>query len=324
MRKRVGIPRALLYYKYYRFWKTFLEGLGYEVVASGRTNQKILRNGIKHTVDESCLPVKVFCGHVLDLIERGVDYLFIPRIESVEKGNFVCTKFLGLPDIVRNSLPLTSGMSKAILSPNIDFNRRSLYRSMFSAGWGLIKNPIRIHIAYRRAKKKQRDFEEGLRLTGSPRRVIELIETGRNKKAESKGDLNIALMGHPYNVYDDFINLGIVKKLETMNVNVLTQEMVSCQESRKKSSRASSDLYWTYGRETLGASLIFLKRAVDGIIFVISFPCGPDSLTIDYAIREINGQVPILSLVLDEHQAEAGIMTRLESFIDLVRMRKRT
>ncbi len=361
MAKRIGIPRALLYYKYYPFWKTFLEGLGCEVVTSGQTNQKILQSGIRHSIDESCLPVKVFCGHVLDLIEKGVDYLFIPRIESVEKRYFVCTKFLGLPDIVRNCVPLTSLMSRAILSPNIDFNRRFLYQSMFSVGWKLTKNPFKIHTAFWQAKKKQRNFEEMLKFTTSPQEVIELIETGpvtnlpknaiakkiricngagQIKRVKSKWDLNpalstpsvarsrkggvnIALIAHSYNVYDSFINLGIIKELQRLGVNVITQEMVSCQESYEAASGALGDLYWTYGKDILEASLYFSKKRVDGIIFIISFPCGPDSLTIDYTIRQVKDRVPILSIVIDEHQDSGMIITRLESFIDLVRMRSR-
>ncbi len=337
MRKKIGIPRALLYYKYYPLWKSFFEGLGYEVVTSGQTNQKILQSGIRRAIDESCLPVKVFLGHILDLIERGVNYLFIPRIESVERRHFVCSKFLGLPDIVRNcikELPLT-------LEVNIDFNRRFLYQSMFSLGWKLSKNPIKIHASYWWANKKQRVFEKMVKLTRTPQEIIGLIETGKIKRLKSNKDLNpvrnkanaaeckisngvnIALIGHPYNVYDEFINLGIIKKLQHLGVNVLTQEMVPRQESHEAASGASGDLYWTYGKEILGATLYFTKKGIDGIIFIISFPCGPDSLTVDYAIRQVKDRVPILSLVIDEHQASGMIITRLESFIDLVKMRKR-
>lgn len=319
MKKRIGIPRALLYYKYYPFWKRFLEKLGCEVITSGQTTQKILQSGIKYTVDESCLPVKVFCGHILDLIEKGVDYLFIPRIESVEKRHFVCTKFLGLPDIVRNCIEEVP----PILSPDIDFNRRFLYLSMFSAGWELTKNPIKIHTAYWQAREKQQNFEGMLKLSKTPQDVIELIETGRIKKIESKMGLNIALIGHSYNIYDDFLNLGIIKKLQGLGVNVATQEMVPQKASLGIASKVSGDLYWTYGKEILGASLYFVEKGVDGIIFIISFPCGPDSLIVEYTIRQIKGQVPILSLVIDEHQAETGIITRLESFIDLIKMRKK-
>lgn len=319
--KKVGIPRALLYYKYYPFWKTFLEELGCEIVTSGKTTKKILQDGAKYTIDETCLSVKVFCGHVLDLMGKGVDYLFIPRIQSVEKKCFVCTKFLGLYDIVRNCIPhLSDG---TILSPNIDFARRTLYQSMFSAGWVLEKNPLRVHTAYVRARKKQQSFEKKANLSKTPQEIIQLMETGRATETERKGSLNIALIGHPYNIYDDFVNMKTIEKLESMGVNVLTHEMVPKKESHRIACEVSDDIYWSYQKEMLGASFYFSRRGVDGIIFIVSFPCGPDSLVVEYASMHLKGKVPILSLVLDEHQGEAGITTRLESFTDLIRIKKK-
>lgn len=319
--KKVGIPRALLYYKYYPFWKTFLEELGCEAVTSGKTTKKTLQDGAKCTIDETCLSVKVFCGHVLDLMEKGVDYLFIPRIQSVEKKCFVCTKFLGLYDIVRNCIPhLSDG---AILTPNIDFARRTLYQSMFTVGWRLKRNPLRVHTAYLRAKKKQQSFEKRVSLSKTPQGVIQLMETDRFAETERKGSLNIALIGHPYNVYDDFVNMKTIGKLEAMGVNVLTHEMVAKEESHRIAHQVSNDIYWSYQKEMLGASFYFSRRGIDGIIFIVSFPCGPDSLVVEYANMHLKGKVPILSLVLDEHQGEAGIATRLESFTDLIRIKKK-
>jgi len=319
--KKVGIPRALLYYKYYPFWKTFLEELGCEVVTSGETTKKTLQDGTKYAVDETCLSVKVFCGHVLDLMRKGVDCLFIPRIQSVEKNCFVCTKFLGLYDIVRNCIPhLSDG---AILSPNIDFNKRTLYQSMFSAGWRLNKNPIRIHTDYLRASRRQQSFEKKLNLSKTPRDVIQLMETDQFTETERKENLNIALIGHPYNVYDGFVNMETIEKLEGMGVNVLTHEMVPKKESHRIARQISDDIYWSYQKEMLGASFYFSRKGVDGIIFIVSFPCGPDSLIIEYASMHLKGKVPILLLVLDEHQGEAGITTRLESFTDLIRRKKK-
>jgi len=62
---RVGIPRALLYYQYYPMWKTFFEALGAEVIVSPATTQTMLANGSSRVVADTCLPVKVFLGHVL-------------------------------------------------------------------------------------------------------------------------------------------------------------------------------------------------------------------------------------------------------------------
>jgi len=314
---KIGIPRALLYYKYYPFWKTFLEKLGLKVIISKETDKEILTEGVKVAIDETCLSVKVFLGHVINLINK-VDLLFIPRMESVEKNHFVCSKFLGLPDIVRNSIENVP----PILSPDIDFNKRSLYQSMFSFGWELCHNPFKIHWVYRCAKKEQQNFEKVMQKENrTPIEAIELMENGRVKQERKKGDLKIALMGHPYNIYDNFINMDIIRKLEEMGAAVVTPEMLSHDKILKEAEKLSDELYWTYEKEIVGASLSLVKQ-VDGIIFIISFPCGPNSLTIEHVIRQIKNRIPTMTLVADEHQSQAGVITRLEAFLDLVKSKK--
>ena len=82
--KRVGIPHGLFYYYYYPLWKTFFTDLGAHVISSSESNRLTLDQGIKLAVDETCLPIKVYFGHVQELCEEYLDYLFIPRLVSVE------------------------------------------------------------------------------------------------------------------------------------------------------------------------------------------------------------------------------------------------
>lgn len=74
----IGIPRAMLYYRYKTLWETFFRQLGCDVIISGQTNKKILNDGIKYSIDESCLPSKIFMGHVYSLIGK-CDYILVPR-----------------------------------------------------------------------------------------------------------------------------------------------------------------------------------------------------------------------------------------------------
>ncbi|MBA7630364.1 hypothetical protein ES703_37886 [subsurface metagenome] len=80
---RVGIPRALLYYRFYPLWKTFFTELGAEVIVSEPTTQEIFRKGLKKFIGDTCLPMKLVFGHVITLADK-VDYLFIPRLVSIE------------------------------------------------------------------------------------------------------------------------------------------------------------------------------------------------------------------------------------------------
>lgn len=86
MTYKVGIPRALFYYKFYPFWTTFFNELGVETVVSEKTTKKILDDGVKSCVDEACLAIKVFYGHVLNLKDR-VDYLGSQDSQVYQKEN---------------------------------------------------------------------------------------------------------------------------------------------------------------------------------------------------------------------------------------------
>lgn len=81
---RIGIPSALFYYVYYPIWKTYFEELGLQVVTSGKTTRQLLDNGVREALADACVPVKVYFGHAMALIDR-VDYLFIPRIVCLNK-----------------------------------------------------------------------------------------------------------------------------------------------------------------------------------------------------------------------------------------------
>ncbi|HCJ09709.1 MAG TPA: hypothetical protein DHW14_00885, partial [Clostridiales bacterium] len=99
----VGLPRALLYYELYPFWRSFFEELGFRLVDSGPTSREVLEAGVREAVDEACLPVKAFYGHVISLRDR-VDAVFLPRLVSLERGTYTCPKLLGLPDMVRHNI----------------------------------------------------------------------------------------------------------------------------------------------------------------------------------------------------------------------------
>ena len=93
----------MLYYEYFPIWKDFFEGIGFEVISSNRTNKEIMDRGILYSVDEACLPVKIIHGHV-DFLKDKVDFLFIPKIMSIYKREYCCTKIIGLAEMIRNSL----------------------------------------------------------------------------------------------------------------------------------------------------------------------------------------------------------------------------
>jgi predicted nucleotide-binding protein (sugar kinase/HSP70/actin superfamily) len=101
---KIGIPRGLFYYYYYPLVKTFFTDLGAEIVLSSRTTRLTVDSGIEAAVDETCFPIKVYFGHVRELCQQDIDYLFVPRIVSIESKSYICPKFMGIPDMVKACL----------------------------------------------------------------------------------------------------------------------------------------------------------------------------------------------------------------------------
>ena len=111
---KVGIPRAFLYYRYYILWKNFFEMIGCNIVLSPNTDSDIVKVGNSLSVDESCLPSKIYLGHISYLSDK-CDYILVPRIYSYGRKKRVCVKFNGIYDVVNN---LFSNIK--ILDYNID------------------------------------------------------------------------------------------------------------------------------------------------------------------------------------------------------------
>jgi predicted nucleotide-binding protein (sugar kinase/HSP70/actin superfamily) len=308
---KIGIPRALMYYQYYPLWKTFFEALGGEVVLSPKTNKEILNKGSLCCVAEACLPVKVFHGHAASLIGK-VDFIFIPRLLSVKKKEYICPKIGGLPDMVRYSV---DNLPRIIdTEVNLRKGYRSLKKSFLDAGSYLTPDKKKILSAGKKALASLKEY------------ATETEEEKKPKISEGKSRaVNIALIGHAYNLYDKYVNLEIIKKLADMDVSVYLPETLTEEDIEGEADTLDKRIFWTTGRKMMGSALMYSdKKAVDGLIYLMSFGCGVDSFIADLIEKKMRAKsVPFFSLSLDEQTGEAGLLTRLEAFTDMLKRRKR-
>jgi len=318
MKPVVGIPRALLYYQYYPLWRAFLEGLGAEVVVSPPTGRQILRQGLSALGSDVCLPVKVAAGHLLALAGR-VDFVFLPRLVSAARREYACPKLMGLPEVMRHSLDLPP-----LLAPDIDRYRRDhwpLYRVAVSLGRRFNRSLPAVLAAYRRAVNCHQRYRRLLEDGHDPDRAAEAALTGRSLPPVAPMRGAVALLGHPYTVYDREINLNLAGRLARAGLSVRTAEQVPEAVARQAAASLPKHLFWTAGQQVVGAAFHYLaEKGVAGIISVMSFGCGPDSMTGELVARRARqlGRIPHLSLTLDEHGEESGVLTRLEAFLDMV------
>ena len=317
----MGIPRALLYYYYYPMWRVFFEELGAKVLLSSPSTKGMLSAGLKHAVDDICLPVKLSFGHVLDLSGR-VDYIFLPRLISVEKREYICPKFLGLPDMVRR-IPGIPPLIDVDIS--LYKNKKGLYKAVKKVGALFNANSLAIWRAYRRSLSALKSYFRLLELGLIPAEAMAVMENRVKESPYISGDsLKVGLIGHPYNIYDGYVSMDAIKKLRRMGAAVLTAENVSEKTVNRHASMLPKKLFWTLGRRMIGAANHYMERPdISGLVYVAAFGCGPDSMTGELIEREARARrIPFLSLNIDEHTGEAGVVTRLEAFLDMVRWRR--
>jgi len=324
---KVGIPRALLFYFYYPLWRAFFTELDVQVVVSPETNKRILDAGLRTALGEACLPVKLFFGHVLELSDK-VDYLFVPRLISVEHKEYICPKFMGLSDMLRARL--------ANLPPIIDIaldvsGRRGLDWPHFFEKVGSIFTRDRhlIKRAYCSALEADKNFRRLLNSGLLPPEAMDAadgISEAAATSVASPGFLKIGLLGHPYNLYDSYISMNLIGKMRQMGASVVTAASVPDDLIDSQTKRLPKRLFWTLGKQMIGTAFTFFENEhLDGVIYLTSFGCGPESLVGELVERwaKHRANLPFMMLTIDEHTGEAGMVTRLEAFTEMIKRRKK-
>lgn len=320
---KIGIPRGLWFYDYYPLWKAFYEYLGAKVILSKPTNKQILDQGVKNTVDEACLPVKIFNGHVIDLKNKKVDYIFIPKMMSVYEKEYICPKFCGLPEMVLHSI---KGLPP-LIDVEINFNksRKNLIDTVYKFGYYITWDRKKIRKAYNQALKSYKNYKNTIKKGNLPVDG-DFIKANNDSVSFVENRKRIAVVGHTYNMYDSYSSMNLLNKLKENRVDIVVPGMIGFEHINKYANTLDKKMFWSFGRKLLGTSMYLAEsKDVDGVIYVSSFGCGIDSI-IQYLFEiksRKEGKIPFLLLTIDEHTGEAGINTRIEAFLDMIEWRKR-
>ncbi len=310
----IGIPRALMvFYQQFPFWRTFFEELGFSVVLSRETDKKLVTKSLETVTTETCLPVELMHGHVVDLIEQKVDYVFLPFIVNAKAkpGNptsntncpWVQSHAFMVKAALRSSVP-----EKMILTPVLHFRhfKTALPKELggfFHERFGL---PVhRVHKAILKADQVQMAFES------------RLVDFGKQVLNDIPKDCRpVVILGRPYNTTDPFLNLGLVEKLIGHGFMPIPIDMLELPINDVFGDYRS--MYWPNGQKILAATRLVAKDKRLHAIYMSNFRCGPDSFLTHYVDEEMKGK-PSLHLEIDEHSADAGMITRIEAFMESLR-----
>jgi len=329
---RVGVPRSLSFYYLFPFIRSFLNELGVLWLESPRTSEHDLTYLDLCPTDEPCVSVKVAFAHAKNLLDRGADILLVPTVVSLSNTAYCCPKMIGLPSMLKAGLGLDDSR---LLSPTIDFkdNPDKWRLSWIEAAHRLgVDDPELANRALDKGLEAWRKTERYLASSKTP--VIEVIEGSVNPCGLDLGEFARAkehpdghrdhwttgVMGHAYILHDVF-GKKVMKVLSGYG-SVITPEEVPVEDANEALKEIpDGDKAWTIEARILGAALHLLKqRKVERMVFVTAFSCGPASIIENYIVKEAENQgIPLLNLAVDEHFGDAGLITRLEAFMDSVR-----
>ena len=327
-KKQIGIARALSYYNYFPYYWGFFTHLGIEIILSNPTTKKTLSEGSSLVVTETCLPVKIFVGHIVELVNKGVKKIFVPSIQSIAPKIYNCSKIRGLPDLIRN---VVRGNFE-IIEATLDKSEKNLglYEFLKQAvkPFGITNEKL-IKDASRAGFVVQNNFrvmmQQGLNFEDALKNAMEGKVVISPKQEDAQGIIHVALVAHGYNIYDKKACMDIFKKLKKMGVVVHSAYQLTDGQLQSGICALDTTPYWANQMEVTGCAGHYLKNnKIDGIITITAFGCGPDSLMIEDIKRKAkNFSKPLLNLSIDEHTGEAGFVTRLEAFCDMLFRNKR-
>ncbi|MCJ7779052.1 MAG: acyl-CoA dehydratase activase-related protein, partial [Sedimentisphaerales bacterium] len=311
---RVGFPMALQNWQLLPLFARFFKALGFEVVVSGQTDKRIIRMGVESVTAQPCFPIKVAYGHIAELIEKKVDYIFLPSIVSMtasypqNKSNQLCPYVQSLVYQAQSAFNSKLGGTKILTAPiRLGEGQRLLRKSFITLGEKLGISASAVRKAIKEGFSAQACFERAV--TNKGKEILDQI--GPEQRL-------FVLVSRSYNGCDEGLNLQLSKKLDELGVKTIPMDMLALVQANLSDESLHSLVYWTSGQGILRAAEIIKRDPRLFAIYLSNFSCGPDSFLLTF-FKDIMAQKPCLLLELDEHSADAGVITRLEAFLDSLR-----
>jgi predicted CoA-substrate-specific enzyme activase len=306
-KKTVGIPRGLFTYGMYSMFYTFFKILGFNVILSDNTSEKTIQMAQQYSLDETCYPLKLMNGHVAELVEKEVDYIFFPDLYSVDHPGSESRQNMGCPymqlafKMIRKSMNLDE-KNIPLLSPTIafSFGKKFMSDSFMTLGRQLGRSDDEINKALHEGMKAFVDFEE--RLEAESERVMKEVE-GEEKV--------FVIVSKLYGAVDPVLNMGIPDRIEKMGYKVLPFYNLPETELGEK----YTNMFWPFGQHIIEPAKWIANTENMYAILLTHHGCGPDSVLSHYFKTEM-GEKPYLHIEVDEHSSKVGVITRIEAFVN--------
>jgi len=331
--------------------------LDVEAVPPPPISTKTVRLGVQYGPEFACLPLKITIGNFIEAMENGADTLIMAggtgpcRFGYYAEVQKKILKDLGHKfEMIIVEPPLSSirdfvGQFKFMAPHKSTWELWEIIRACYYKGKTLdeVQKKVLEVRAYEKNigetskayKKCQRLFENAFtssQIDSAKKDSFTLLD--QVAKDETRSPLKVGIVGEFYVVLEPFINFDIEEFLGTRGIYVhrsvyLTDWIgpsgenpvlgLSDKEVAKAAQPYLSHFVGGEGQATVGHIVKFVEEGFDGVIHLFPFTCMPETIakSIFPKITKDLG-IPILSLVIDEQTGKAGVVTRLEAFIDLL------
>ncbi|HPL54310.1 MAG TPA: acyl-CoA dehydratase activase-related protein [Bacillota bacterium] len=305
----VGIPRVLNLYEDYPFWFTLFTEMGFRVELSDRSSNKLYEKGIETIPSESvCYPGKLVHGHIMNLIEKGIKFIFYPSITHEQQeqkdadNHYNCPIVVSYPEVIKNNIDVLREKDILLLKPFLPFDDEDRLIDRLYVELKVFRiSKMEIREAVDEAYRELAAFKKDMQKAGE--NTLKFIR--------ENGFKGIVLAGRPYHI-DPQINHGIPEMINSLGMAVLTEDSVSHLGHVERPLRVVDQ--WAYHSRLYAAASFAAKRKDLELVQLNSFGCGLDAVTTDQVQEILNGNSRIYTtLKIDEGNNLGAARIRLRS-----------
>ncbi|WP_461206506.1 acyl-CoA dehydratase activase-related protein [Clostridium sp. DL1XJH146] len=319
-RGSVGIPRVLNMYENYPYWHRFFTELGFSVKLSSRSSKAIYELGMETIPSESaCYPAKIAHGHIMDLINKGINFIFYPCVVVDEKeqegadNKYSCPIVTSYPEVIKNNMDVLKEKNIKFLNPFIPMDsEKRLAKRLYQELKVLGISKKEIFDAAKLAWDERDNFKIDMRNKGE-----EVL-----KYLEDAGKKGIVLAGRPYHV-DTEINHGIADLITEFDMAVLTEDSIAHLGEVQRPLRIVDQ--WVYHSRLYAAAHFVAQKDNLELVQLNSFGCGLDAVTTDQVQEILKGHDKIYTtLKIDEVNNLGAARIRVRSLKTAMDEREKT
>jgi len=342
--------------------RIFFQEIGVEVITPPANTARVLEKGSEVSPDEICIPFKLMIENLMEAYRMGADTVIMPATMGPcrlgEYGELLksildkrgyrfrwilldSTLAIGkremlqrLGDIVSDSSRTKADILRALYGAYKILKNLELLdqRARIMAGYEIQKGTCRKELsACRKELSEAGSIEAALAIT---RR--HLVRMKNIKLDYERRPLHLLLTGEIFSMIEPFANHHIEDLLMDLGVSFekrvtlgwwIRRTIINPLQVRSLLERKNTYLPYAiggYAKETVEEGVICSRKGYDGVIQVFPVGCMPEIVAkAVFAQMAKEKKLSVLTVIYDEMAGEAGYITRVEAFIDMLARRKR-